>query len=106
MSITMKSPNGSFFHFVYGVCHYKEIFSSNLVKQIKSSLMVSAFKNLDIGTSLVVHWVRLCASNAGGPGSIPGQGTRSRTHAATKSSHAAMKTPHAATKTGAAKINK
>ena len=30
-------------------------------------------------------------SNAGGPGSIPGQGTRSRMHAATKSSHAASK---------------
>ena len=29
------------------------------------------------GTSLVVQWLRLCAPNAGGPGSIPGQGTRS-----------------------------
>ena len=28
-------------------------------------------------TSLVVQWLGLCASNAGGPGSIPGQGTRS-----------------------------
>ena len=35
-------------------------------------------------SSLVVQWVRLCAPNAGGPGSIPGQGTRSRMHAATK----------------------
>ncbi|TEA41173.1 hypothetical protein DBR06_SOUSAS5610025, partial [Sousa chinensis] len=26
--------------------------------------------------SLVVQWVRLHAPNAGGPGSIPGQGTR------------------------------
>ena len=25
----------------------------------------------------VVQWLRLCAPNAGGPGSIPGQGTRS-----------------------------
>ena len=38
------------------------------------------------GTSLVVQWVRLCVPNAGGPGSIPGQGTRSRMHAETKKS--------------------
>ena len=36
------------------------------------------------GTSLVVQWVRLCAPHAGGLGSIPGWGTRSRMHAATK----------------------
>ena len=30
-----------------------------------------------IGTSLVVHWTRLHTPHAGGPGSIPGQGTRS-----------------------------
>ncbi|TEA35790.1 hypothetical protein DBR06_SOUSAS1110153, partial [Sousa chinensis] len=29
------------------------------------------------GASLVVQWLRLHAPNAGGPGSIPGQGTRS-----------------------------
>ena len=29
------------------------------------------------GTFLVVQWLRLCASNAGDPGSISGQGTRS-----------------------------
>ena len=29
-------------------------------------------------TPLVVQWLRLHAPNAGGPGSIPGQGTRSR----------------------------
>ena len=38
-------------------------------------------------------------SNAGGPGSIPGWGTRSHTHAATKSSYAASKKSRAATKT-------
>ena len=26
----------------------------------------------------MVHWLRLCTPNAGGLGSIPGQGTRSR----------------------------
>ena len=30
-------------------------------------------------TSLVVQQLRLCVPNAGGPGSIPGQGTRSCT---------------------------
>ena len=29
------------------------------------------------GTSLVVQWLRLHAPNAGGQGSIPGEGTRS-----------------------------
>ena len=28
------------------------------------------------GTFLVVEWLRLCTSKAGGPGSTPGQGTR------------------------------
>ena len=37
-----------------------------------------------LGTSLVVQWVRLHAPNAGGPGSIPGRGTRSLMHATTK----------------------
>ena len=36
------------------------------------------------GTSLVIQWLRLRAPNAGDPGSIPGQGTRSHMHAATK----------------------
>ena len=30
-----------------------------------------------IGTSVVVQWLRVWAPNAGGPGSILGQGTRS-----------------------------
>ena len=51
-----------------------------------------------IGTSLVVQWVGLHTPNAGGPGLIPGQGTRSRMHATTKSSHATTKGPHAAAK--------
>ena len=45
------------------------------------------------GTSLVAQWLRLCPPNAGGPGLIPGQGTRSHMHAATKSSHATTKEP-------------
>ena len=34
-------------------------------------------KNQDIGSSLVVQWLRLCAPNARDLGSIPGWGTRS-----------------------------
>ena len=34
------------------------------------------FKELKIGTSLEVLWLRLCASNAGGSGSIPGWETK------------------------------
>ena len=45
------------------------------------------------GTSLVAQWLRLHTPNAGGLGSIPGQGARSHMHAATKSSHAATKEP-------------
>ena len=45
------------------------------------------------GTSLVAQWIRLCTPSAGGPGSIPGQGTRSHMHAATKSLHATTKEP-------------
>ena len=34
-------------------------------------------KNRSSGTGLMVQRLRLCAPNAGGLGSIPGQGTRS-----------------------------
>ena len=50
------------------------------------------------GASLVVQWLRLCAPNAGGPGSIPGQGTRS--------CMPQLKIPSAATKTQCSQINK
>ena len=33
-------------------------------------------KDAGTGTSLVVQWLRLCVSNAGGLGSIPGGGTK------------------------------
>ena len=46
----------------------------------------------------MVQWVRLRVPNAGGPGSVPGQGTRSRVYATTKSLHAATKSLQAATK--------
>ena len=37
---------------------------------------MSSFKNSPWGTSLVVQWLRLCASVAGNMDSIPGWGTK------------------------------
>ena len=34
------------------------------------------FLNVGSGTSLVIHWLRLYASNAGGAVSVPGPGTK------------------------------
>ena len=39
----------------------------------------------------MVQWLRLYIPNAGGPGLIPGQGTRSHTLQLKKIPHAAMK---------------
>ena len=50
------------------------------------------------GTSLVVQWLELCTLNAGGPGSILGQRTRS--------GMLWLKVPHAQTKTRCSQINK
>ena len=50
-------------------------------------------ESVHVGTSLVAQRLRLRAPNAGGPGSIPSQGTRSHMHATTKSSHATTKEP-------------
>ena len=51
---------------------------------------MNTYKNQGKGF-LVVQWVRPRAPNAGGLGSIPDRGTRSRMHAATKSPHATTK---------------
>ena len=51
-------------------------------------------KNPPCGTSLVVQWLRLSVPNAEGPGSIPGQRTRSHMlQLGVHSSHAATKDP-------------
>ena len=50
------------------------------------------------GTSLVVQWLRLQASNAGNPGSIPGQETRSHMPQLGVCVPQ-LKSPHAATET-------
>ena len=44
---------------------------------VNSNPALSFRKYTLLGTSLVVQWLRLCAPNAGDPGSTPGQGTRS-----------------------------
>ena len=54
-------------------------------------MKIKAFKNYDLGTSLVVQWLRLHIPNAGGPGSIPGQGTKTLHDVTKKISHVAMK---------------
>ena len=61
----------------------------------------------------MVQRLRLQAPNVGGPGSVPGQGTRYRKpptkspHAATKKiPHVATKIPRATTKTKHSQINK
>ena len=54
-------------------------------------------QKLERRTSLVVQWLRLHAPNAGGPGSAPGQETRS--------DKAQLKIPSGATKTQSSQIN-
>ena len=56
------------------------------------------FKKGTGGTSPVVRWLGLCAPNAGGLGSIPGQGTRSHM--------LQLKILHATIKTRCSQINK
>ena len=48
-----------------------------LIWQIQKGVMEGKPQKVWIyrGTSLAVQWLRLCASTAGGAGSIPGQGT-------------------------------
>ena len=73
-----------------------------------SSRSVSRVRGL--GTSLVVQGLRLCAPKAGGPGSIPRQGTRSclpqLKDLPTKIPHRTPKIPRAATKTRSSQVNK
>ena len=68
----------------------------NLINFIQLNECVKLYHIINLHflrTSLVAQWLRLRAPNAGGPGSIPDQGTRSHMHAATKSSHVTTKEP-------------
>ena len=47
----------------------------NVFVRVCVCINVSDWKTTE-GTSLVGQWLRLCTPNAGGPGSIPGQGPR------------------------------
>jgi len=44
-----------------------------LSRGVKSSLY---YKKRNLGVPLAVQWLRLCASTAGGPDSIPGQASK------------------------------
>ena len=68
------------------------IFEKNRNTDKYCHILISIHRHL--WTSLVVQWVRLHAPNAEGLGSIPGQGTRTPMHAATKSPHAKIKRYH------------
>ena len=56
-------------------------------------------KKANIGTSLVVHWLKLHVPNAGGPGWILSQGTRYHMLQLRVSMPKIKKTPRATTKT-------
>ena len=43
----------------------------------RESILKIVFKRWDLGTCLVVQWLRLCTPSAGDPGLTSGQGTRS-----------------------------
>ena len=54
------------------------VWSSRCRRLSRFVLFLVSFIEIEFtGTSLVVQWLRLCTHNARGPGSIPGQGTRS-----------------------------
>ena len=40
------------------------------------NVVLATFKKLSLKISLVVQWLKFCASTAGGTGSIPNQGTK------------------------------
>ena len=59
----------------------RHIFMDQIMKVIRirkfPEQVFLVFKNYNVGTSLEVHWLRLCAANIEGTGLVPGQGTRS-----------------------------
>ena len=64
---------------VESLCYSPKTISTLFVNWLYSNTKQKVFflKSKVGGTSLVVQWLRLSAPNAGGPGSNPGQGTRS-----------------------------
>ena len=51
-----------------------------MLKQKLQAWLGLSLRKQWVETSLVVQWLRLCTFNAGGLGSIPGQGTRFHMH--------------------------
>ena len=72
------------------------IFFSELKNKKKTPIQTLPL--FDLGTGLVVQWLRLGTPNAGGPGSIPGQGARAQ--------KLQLKILHPTTKTPSRQINK
>ena len=72
---------GAWWVAIYGVAQsrtrLKQLSSSSNCKKKKRSMSILGINFQVWGTFLVVQWPRLCTPNAGGPGSIPGQRTRS-----------------------------
>ena len=81
--------------------HFKMLIFCSLWIFLHSSLF---FKILPYRTFLVVQWLRLCAPNAGGPDSIPGQGTRSHM-SQRRVCRLQLKIPHSTTKTWYSQVN-
>ena len=71
-----------------------------MYKTVVGTVDIIMSKTNDAGASLVPHWLRMRAPNAGGLGLIPGQGTRARMLQLKK------KILYAATKTQRSQINK
>ena len=64
------------------------------------------FTSKTLRTSLVIQWLRLCATNAEGPGLIPGQETRAHMlQLSLRMSPQRSNSPHATTKTRCSQIN-
>ena len=55
---------------------YQSLFIHSLPKRPFSYFQVLAVRNKAVGTSLMVQWLRLCASTAGGMGLISGWGAK------------------------------
>ena len=66
-------------------------FLAKILNRLRNKTKFSFVRMSQIGTSLVVQWLRLCAPNAWGPDLIPGQGTRSHMPQLRFHSHAATK---------------
>ena len=69
------------------------VFFHNIPKKKKNLkiFLIQCFLKDILGTSLVVQGLTVYALHAGGPGSVPGLGTRPHTTATIKSSNAATK---------------